>query len=77
MGDNMANITLHIPNEVHDLMKKHKEIRWSEIARKAIIAYSTRLNMLDNLVEGSRMTMEDALEIDKKVKKNLAKRYGI
>ncbi|MBN1941423.1 MAG: hypothetical protein JW772_04545, partial [Candidatus Diapherotrites archaeon] len=25
-----------IPKELHDIMKKHSEIKWTEIARKAI-----------------------------------------
>ena len=33
----MAHITLSIPNEVHKEMKKHPEIKWSEIARRSII----------------------------------------
>ncbi len=32
----MANITLAIPDGLHEKMKKMKEIRWSEIARRAI-----------------------------------------
>jgi len=32
----MPNITLSIPEELHKKMKKMSEIRWSEVARKAI-----------------------------------------
>lgn len=35
----MPNITLSIPPEIYEKMKKHKEIKWSEVARKAIIEY--------------------------------------
>ncbi len=35
----MPNITLSIPEELYKKMKKHKEIKWSEIARKAISEY--------------------------------------
>ncbi|HDD64394.1 MAG: hypothetical protein DRJ32_02190 [Thermoprotei archaeon] len=42
----MANITLSIPDEIYRKMKKHPEIKWSEIARKAIIEY---LNRLENI----------------------------
>ncbi len=33
----MANITLSIPDELREKMKKYKEIKWSEIVRKAIV----------------------------------------
>lgn len=33
----MAHITLSIPDEIHREMKKHPEIKWSEIARQNII----------------------------------------
>ena len=29
-------MTLAIPKELHEKMKKHKEIKWTEIARQAI-----------------------------------------
>ena len=32
----MVNITLSIPARLHERMKKYPEIKWSEIARKAI-----------------------------------------
>ena len=33
----MAHITLSIPDSVYSEMKKHPEIKWSEVARKSII----------------------------------------
>ena len=33
----MAHITLSIPDEVYEEMKKHPEIKWSEVARQSII----------------------------------------
>ncbi len=39
----MPNITLSIPEEIYELMKKHPEVKWSEVARKAIIDYVRRL----------------------------------
>ncbi|MDO8538409.1 MAG: hypothetical protein Q7S21_05985 [archaeon] len=31
-----TNMTLAIPDEIHNVMKKHSEIKWTEIARQAI-----------------------------------------
>ena len=36
-GDKMSNITLAIPEQIHKEMKQFSEVRWSEVARKAII----------------------------------------
>ncbi len=33
----MAHITLSISDEIYEEMKKHPEIKWSEIARQTII----------------------------------------
>ncbi len=32
----MANMTLSIPDGLHKKMKKFSEVKWSEVARKAI-----------------------------------------
>ena len=33
----MGNITLSIPDEIHKDMRNFSEVKWSEVARKAII----------------------------------------
>ena len=82
----MPNITLSIPDNTYGIIKKHKEIRWSEIARQAIIKFSTRLELLDRieysekisfyneLLAQSNLTDKDILEIDEKIKQNILKR---
>ncbi|MEW6295267.1 MAG: hypothetical protein AB1467_03140 [Candidatus Diapherotrites archaeon] len=32
----MVNMTLAIPEQLHKIMKKHSDIKWTEVARKAI-----------------------------------------
>ncbi|AMM53557.1 hypothetical protein [Pyrococcus kukulkanii] len=39
----MPNITLSIPPDVYERMKKHKEVKWSEVARRAIIEYLEKI----------------------------------
>jgi hypothetical protein len=53
----MTNITLSLPDDVHIKMKMHKEIRWSEIVRRAITDYIGKLEE-----KGSEMTTKDLLE---------------
>jgi Arc/MetJ-type ribon-helix-helix transcriptional regulator len=46
----MANITVSIPKKLHEKMKKHTEVKWSEVVRKALVDY---LNRLENLEGGT------------------------
>ncbi len=39
----MPTMTLSIPPELYHKMKKHPEIKWSEVARKAITEYLMEL----------------------------------
>ena len=55
-GDSMPNITLSIPEEIYVKMKKLKEIKCSEVARKAIIDY------LRKIEESHEISSEELLE---------------
>jgi hypothetical protein len=69
-------MTLSIPEELHSLIKRHNEIRWSEIARRAMWEYAKKLQALDRIAGKSRMTGEDAELIGKKIKKAIHRHYG-
>jgi hypothetical protein len=32
----MPNVTLSVPEKLYKIMREHKEIRWSEIVRRAL-----------------------------------------
>ena len=46
----MAHITLSIPDELYQEMKKHREIKWSEIARRSI---KEEMDKKKGIVKGS------------------------
>jgi predicted CopG family antitoxin len=71
----MGNITLSIPDELHEKMKKMSDIRWSEIARRAIEQRVNDLETLDRLASKSKMTQKDVDEISEKIKRSAAIRY--
>ena len=71
----MPNITLSLPKDVYQIVKTHKEIRWSEIARKAIEEYAKKLALLDALTSKSELTEEDIMKLDKKIKRKIHKHY--
>lgn len=67
----MPNITLSLPEGVHEIMKKHREIRWSEIARVAILKHMRKIALIDRIASKSKLTMKDIEEINEKIKKDL------
>ncbi len=73
----MTNMTLAIPEELHIIMKKHKEIKWTEVARTAIWDKAKRLELMDKLLSKSELTNEDAIEIGRKIKHEIAKKHGL
>ena len=64
----MVNVTFAVPEELHEIMRRHPEIRWSEIARKAMWEYARKLELMERIVSESRLSEKDVLELDKKVK---------
>ena len=73
----MTNMTLAVPQELHTIMRKHKEIKWSEIAREALWNQARKLELMDKILAKSKLTEKDALEIGRKVNEGLARRYGL
>ena len=72
----MPNITLSIPEELHNFVKKHSEIKWSEIARRAMWLQANKLKLMDTLADKSKLTVRDIEELDHKIKAGLLKRYS-
>jgi predicted CopG family antitoxin len=72
----MPNITLSIPDELHKKMKQMSDIRWSEIARRAIEQRMNDLETLNRLASKSKITDKDIEEISKKIKRSTALRFN-
>ncbi len=71
----MGNITLSIPENVHKEMRQFSEVKWSEVARKAIISKIDTLKLAEKLAKKSKLTQKDVLAFDQKVKSAAAKRF--
>jgi len=71
----MPNITLSLPEDIYTIMKQHGEIRWSEVARRAISEYAKKLALLDALTSESELTEEDIMDLDEKVKEGIYNHY--
>ncbi len=73
----MTNMTLAIPEDLNKIMKKHKEVKWSEVARQAILEKARKLELMDKILSKSTFTEQDAEIIGNKIKKEIAKRHGL
>ena len=71
----MVNITLSIPEELHNIVKKHNEIKWSEVARRAIEQRVDDLEVMNKIASKSKLTKKDVNEISKKIKRRMAKKF--
>ena len=73
----MANMTLAVPEDLSRIMEKHKDIKWTEVARQAIREKARKLELMDKLLAKSKLTEQDAEEIGHKIKHGIAKRHGL
>ncbi len=71
----MPNITLAVPKEVHKEMKQFSDVRWSEVARRAIIEKLETLKLAEKLASKSKLTKEDVKNFSNKIKAAAAKRF--
>ncbi len=72
----MTVVSIQIPVDVEKILEEHKEVNWLEIASNAIVAEAKRIDLLEQLVEKSKLTEEDVIGLDHKIKRRLSKRYS-
>jgi len=73
----MTNMTLAIPDELHRLMRKHKEVRWSEVAREALWDKVRKLELMDEILSKSKLTEKDSIKIGRMINKGISKRHNV
>ncbi len=71
----MVNITLSVPEDVKKLMDGYSEVKWSEVARKAIVQKLAMLRKLDELSASSKLTESDIEKMEHELKKRIAKKH--
>ena len=71
----MGNITLSVPENIHKQMKHFSEVKWSEVARKAIIERLEILQLAEKLAQKSKLSKKDVENFDKKIKSLPAKKF--
>ncbi|MBI1972358.1 MAG: hypothetical protein HYS53_03595 [Candidatus Aenigmarchaeota archaeon] len=70
-------MTLAVPEDLKKIMERHKEVKWSEVARVAMWEHAKKLELMDKLVSKSKLTEREAAEIGRKIKKEVARRHGL
>ena len=71
----MGNITLSIPDNIHKDMRQFSEVKWSEVARKAIIQKLETLHLAESLAKKSKLSEKDVTEFSDKIKSLATKRF--
>ncbi|MDA4129507.1 MAG: hypothetical protein OK457_01940 [Thaumarchaeota archaeon] len=72
----MAHLTLTIPDDAYEDMKRHPEIRWSEIIKKVVVSYLEEKKETTSTKEIYRQLSEDTLRRLKAIRANRAVKYG-
>ncbi len=72
----MTNITLSVPEDLHRKMKRFSEMKWSEVARKAIEQRVDDLETIEKIASKSKLSSRDAEEIAKKIKRSSSLRFN-
>jgi hypothetical protein len=67
-------MTLSIPEELHRKMKRHTELKWSDIARQAFERKINEIEFMDKVLEKSELTEVDAERIGHKMNARVRKR---
>jgi|TARA_B100002003_G_scaffold251453_1_gene295112 hypothetical protein len=70
-------MTLAVPEDLHRIMDKHKDVKWTEVARHAMWEKARKLELMNSLLSKSELTEQDAEKIGRKIKRGMAKRHGL
>ena len=73
--DTMGNMTLSIPDEVRKEMKQFSEVKWSEVARKAIQERLETLQLAEKIAKKSKLSAKDVEDFSRKITASATKRF--
>ncbi len=75
--EEMVNITVAIPEDLQNELRKHDEVNWSGVIRKALQEHLRKLQIAEAIANKSRLTQRDVDELSELVKKGIAKNHGL
>jgi hypothetical protein len=65
----MPNMTFAVPDDLHRELRRHKEIRWAEVARRAFVREINRLHIYDRVLQASRLTEDDSVQLGREIRR--------
>lgn len=68
-------VSVKVPKSLKEKMEKHQEVNWSEVIRKALREYLSKLELADKIASKSKLTEKEAEELSKQVKQSIARRH--
>lgn len=78
----MGELAVKIPDDIMEEVEKHSEVNWSEVIGKAVkkeleerAKRKLILTALKKVLENSKLTEKDALELGDELKDRMWKRY--
>ncbi len=71
----MATVTVSVPPQLKQKMASFPETNWSAVARRAILERINVLEKMDQLLAKSQLTEKDAIELGRKVRHGVTKRF--
>jgi hypothetical protein len=74
-GVEMTTMTLAIPTDLKHKLDEFPEINWSAVARQAFMEKIKDLELLRQFKAESKMTDEKALELGKKLRRQVAAKF--
>ena len=70
----MPNMTFSLPPDLHREIRRHPEVKWSDVVRKAIRREVDRLHAYDRLLAGSTLTERDSVELGREIRRAASRR---
>ena len=71
----MAHVTLSIPDDVYEDMKRYPEIKWTEIVRRTIVSYLDEMKDTSSPNEIRRQLSSETLNKLKTISSNKGAKY--
>ena len=71
----MASLTLCVPQQVLARMRRHSEVKWSEVVRAVIVQQLDEWERAEEIASKSRLSQKDVDELALAVDRDLAKHF--
>lgn len=62
-------MTFALPEDLRREMRRRKEVRWAEVARRAIARELDRLNLYDRVLSNSELAETDAVDLGRAIRR--------